>query len=151
VVLSSVGIAGPKDAEGALDRFRLGPIIQRRVRGEAPHLHRHRIGQVPAVSGAIGAPRLVVLVLALVRLRRRGQLPGADGFGPGQRGARRRRQAPPPKGEWQQRRPRGGRCPVSPDQQLGRTLLREHFSHRRGSRTIPPCRRQAVGAPKVRP
>ncbi|MBO0836110.1 MAG: hypothetical protein J2P28_11395, partial [Actinobacteria bacterium] len=23
----------PKDAEGALDRFRLGPIIQRRVRG----------------------------------------------------------------------------------------------------------------------
>jgi hypothetical protein len=90
VVLSRGGTAAPKDAEGALDRFRLGPIIPRRVRGEAPHLHQHRVGHFHGFRRD-RASRLVGLVLVLVRLRRRGQLPGGDEFGPDQRGARRRR------------------------------------------------------------
>ena len=43
MVLSRGGAADPKDAVGALDGFRLGPTIPRRVRGEASHHHRNRL------------------------------------------------------------------------------------------------------------
>ena len=151
MVLSRGGAADPKDAEGALDRFRLGPIIPRRVRGEAPRASTGTGWDSPHGFRRDHASRLVVLVLPLVRLRRRGQWPMGAGSGltsaaRAAAGRRRRRKA---SGSSAAPVVTGARYP--PITSSGALFYANTSRIAVAFCAIPPGRRQAVGAPAGAP